>query len=48
MEGNPCYQASQEVPDVPYAGFENLGIEVICVDDPADLRQAWATALAAD
>lgn len=49
MEGNPRYQASQDVPDVPYAGFaKNLGLEGIFVDDPADLRQAWATALAAD
>lgn len=49
MEGNPRYQASQDVPDVPYAGFaKNLGLEGIYVDDPADLQPAWATALAAD
>lgn len=49
MEGNPRYEASQEVPDVHYAQFaESLGLKGIYVDDPEQLQSAWAEALAAD
>jgi pyruvate dehydrogenase (quinone) len=47
--GNPRFADSQDLPDVPYARFaELLGLKGIYVDDPTDLRAAWATALAAD
>jgi pyruvate dehydrogenase (quinone) len=47
--GNPRYAASQDLPNVPYSRFaEMLGLKGIYVDDPAELRGAWASALAAD
>jgi pyruvate dehydrogenase (quinone) len=49
MEGNPRYEASQDLPDVPYARFaELLGLTGIFVDTPDALAGAWAQALAAD
>ena len=49
MEGNPRYEASQDLPDVPYAKFaEMLGLTGIFVDTPDALAGAWAQALAAD
>jgi pyruvate dehydrogenase (quinone) len=49
MEGNPRYETTQDLPDVPYARFaELLGLRGIFVDDPAALGDAWDQALAAD
>ena len=49
MEGDPKYEGSQELPDVPYARFAQLlGLEGIRVDDPAHLGDAWDDALSAD
>lgn len=49
MEGNPRYEASQDLPDVPYAKFaEMLGLTGIFVDTPDALAGAWKQALAAD
>ena len=49
MEGNPKYDASQSLPDVPYHKFaELIGLRGIFVDDPAMLGDAWSRALAAD
>ena len=49
MEGNPRYEASQDLPDVPYAKFaEMLGLTGIFVDTPEALTGAWEQALAAD
>jgi pyruvate dehydrogenase (quinone) len=49
MEGQPRFEDSQGLPDVPFAGVaELLGLRGIRVEDPADLAGAWATALAAD
>jgi len=49
MEGNPRYQTTQDLPDVPYARFaELLGLGGILVDDPEQLGAAWDRALAAD
>ena len=49
MEGNPKYDASQSVPDVPYHKFaELIGLIGIFVDDPEGLGSAWDRALAAD
>ena len=48
MSGNPRYEASQELPDVPYHKFaELIGLKGIFVDDPDRLSSAWDEALAA-
>jgi pyruvate dehydrogenase (quinone) len=47
--GDPRFEASQELPDVPYARWaEGLGLKGIRVDDPDDVAEAWEEALAAD
>ena len=49
MEGNPRYEASQDLPDVPYARFaEMLGLGGIHVDHPDGLGPAWDAALSAE
>jgi pyruvate dehydrogenase (quinone) len=49
MEGNPRFESSQDLPDVPYAQFaELIGLTGIHVDDPEQLGAAWDRALAAD
>ncbi|WP_414449767.1 thiamine pyrophosphate-requiring protein [Burkholderia sp. 22PA0099] len=49
MEGDPKFDASQQVPNVPYHKFaELIGLKGIYVDDPAQLAAAWDEALAAD
>ncbi|WP_187487504.1 thiamine pyrophosphate-requiring protein [Duffyella gerundensis] len=49
MEGNPRFEASQQVPDVRYSQFaEMLGLKGIYVDDPEQLSAAWQEALSAD
>jgi pyruvate dehydrogenase (quinone) len=49
MEGNPRFEASQQVPDVRYAEFaRSLGLQGIFVDTPEALRAAWLQALQAD
>jgi pyruvate dehydrogenase (quinone) len=49
MEGDPKYEASQTLPDFPYARYAQLlGLEGIRVDDPAHVGDAWDDALAAD
>jgi pyruvate dehydrogenase (quinone) len=49
MNGNPRYDASQDIPDVRYSKFgELIGLKGIFVDDPKDLGAAWDEALAAD
>jgi pyruvate dehydrogenase (quinone) len=49
MNGNPRYDASQDIPDVRYSQFaELIGLEGIFVDDPNDLSDAWKQALSAD
>ena len=49
MEGNPKYDASQSLPDVPYHKFAELvGLTGIFVDDPEQLGTEWDRALAAD
>jgi len=49
MNGNPRYDASQDIPDVRYSQFaEQLGLKGIYVDDPDDLGGAWDEALSAD
>ena len=49
MNGNPRYDASQDIPDVRYSKFaEIIGLKGVFVDNPDDLGQAWDEALAAD
>jgi pyruvate dehydrogenase (quinone) len=49
MNGNPRYDASQDIPDVRYSQFaELIGLKGIYVDDPEDLAGAWEQALSAD
>jgi pyruvate dehydrogenase (quinone) len=49
MNGNPRYDASQDIPDVRYSQFaEQIGLKGIFVDDPKDLGTAWDEALSAD
>jgi len=49
MNGNPRFDASQDIPDVRYSRFaELIGLKGIYVDDPDDLGAAWDEALSAD
>jgi pyruvate dehydrogenase (quinone) len=49
MDGNPRFDASQDIPNVPYARFADLiGLKGIYVDDPEKLADAWDQALSAD
>ena len=47
QEGNPKYEASQDIPDVPYHKFgELIGMKGIFVDTPERVGPAWDEALA--
>ena len=49
MEGDPRFDASQNLPNVPYHRFaELIGLKGIFVDDPRRLGAAWEEALASD
>jgi pyruvate dehydrogenase (quinone) len=49
MEGDPKFEASQDIPNVPYHRFaELIGLKGIFVDRPADLGSAWEQALSSD
>ncbi|HWE72349.1 MAG TPA: thiamine pyrophosphate-requiring protein [Stellaceae bacterium] len=49
MEGNPKFEASQDIPNVPYHKFaELIGLKGIYVDDPNYVARAWEEAMAAD
>jgi pyruvate dehydrogenase (quinone) len=48
MAGDPKLDASQVLPDFPYADYARLlGLEGIRVDRPEDVGDAWDRALAA-
>jgi pyruvate dehydrogenase (quinone) len=48
MEGNPKFEASQNIPDVPYHQFaQSIGLTGIFVDSPEEVGPAWEQALAA-
>jgi pyruvate dehydrogenase (quinone) len=48
MNGDPKFNASQQIPDVPYHRFaELIGLTGIFVDKAEQLADAWETALAA-
>jgi pyruvate dehydrogenase (quinone) len=49
MEGNPKFEATQKIPDVPYHRFaELIGLKGIYCDNPEEVATAWREALAAD
>jgi len=49
MEGDPKLEASQDVPNFPYAAYaEMLGFKGILVEDPDKLGAAWDLALSCD
>lgn len=49
MEGNPKFNASQRIPNVPYHRFaELIGLRGIHVEQPDSLATAWGEALASD
>ena len=48
MAGDPKLQASQQIPDFPYAGYaRSLGLHGIKVEDPDRVGDAWEEALGA-
>jgi pyruvate dehydrogenase (quinone) len=49
MEGDPKFDASQDIPDMDYAGYaELIGLMGIRVERPEDVGPAWDRAFAAD
>ena len=49
MQGQPKYEASQQLPDFSYADYARmLGLDGLRVEDPDALGAAWERALAAD
>ena len=49
MQGDPKFDATQQLPDVPYHKFaELIGLKGIFCDSPDTLAAAWDEALAAD
>lgn len=49
MAGDPRFEASQDIPEIPYARWaELLGLKGIKVDSPEDIGEAWDEALGAD
>src|SRR6201996_652038 len=49
LEGDPKFNATQQIPDVPYHRFaELIGLRGIFVDSPERMGPAWDEALASD
>ena len=49
MEGDPKFEATQRIPDVPYHRFaELIGLKGIFCNDPDMVSEAWREALASD
>jgi pyruvate dehydrogenase (quinone) len=49
LEGDPKFEASQDIPDFPYARYaELLGLKGVRVDSPEQIGAAWDEVLAAD
>ena len=49
MEGDPKFEASQDLPDFPYAEYARMvGLGGVRVDDPDALGSAWDEALSSD
>jgi pyruvate dehydrogenase (quinone) len=49
MSGDPKFEGSQSLPDVPYARWaEMLGLTGIRTEDPAEVGSCWERALASE
>src|SRR5690606_12293697 len=49
LAGEPKFEASQDIPDVPYADFaRSLGLQAVRVERPEDIESALKEALSAD
>ena len=49
LEGDPKFEAAQQIPDFPYARFAELvGLEGVRVESPDEIGPAWDEVLAAD
>jgi pyruvate dehydrogenase (quinone) len=49
QDGDPKFEASQQIPDVSYARYADLlGLKGIFCDDPEKVARSWDEALAAD
>jgi pyruvate dehydrogenase (quinone) len=49
QSGDPKFEASQDIPDFPYARYADLiGLKGLFVDDPEKIAGAWEEALASD
>ncbi len=49
MEGDPKFEASHRIPNVPYHKFaESIGLKGIYVDRPDAVASAWEEALSSD
>ena len=49
MEGDPKFEASQNIPDIPYDEYaEDLGLKGLRMEEPGDIGPVWDEALAAD
>jgi pyruvate dehydrogenase (quinone) len=49
MAGDPEYEASQNLPDFPYAAYaEMIGLKGVKVDKPEDVARGWEEVLSAD
>jgi len=49
LVGDPEFEASQDVPDFPFASYaESLGLKGIRVDDPEGIASGWEETLSAD
>ena len=49
LEGDPKFEASQDIPDFPYARYAELvGLKGVRVESPEEIAAAWDEVLAAD
>ena len=49
MEGDPKFEASQNIPDIPYDKYaEDLGLKGLRMERPEDVSRVWEEAFAAD
>jgi pyruvate dehydrogenase (quinone) len=49
LEGDPKFEASQDIPDFPYARYAELvGLKGVRVESPEEIADAWDEVLAAD
>jgi pyruvate dehydrogenase (quinone) len=49
LEGDPKFEASQDIPDFPYARYaELIGLKGVRIESPDEIADAWDDVLAAD